>query len=170
MTEDLALLFYLAVLALVVGCFAYLAFHRVEGRAVLGRKLSITVTCFLGDLERVFRYEELLVGWERTLMSLEFTPGEDGPQILSAPGEAILVGPYPKPPAVGRFLRAAAKAGLEPSQGTDVSQYAVTIHGTRKEIARKVVQILQEIYQFDDRKLVDVRAAFRAARRVPLAS
>jgi hypothetical protein len=157
MTEALSLLFYLAVLALVVGCFVYLRKHRGE----VPRQVTIAETVSLGELATVFRYEAALGGWSHQVIGLEFKPGEDGPQMVVEPGEVILVGFYPDPLASGRFRRAAAKAGLEPFEDPDDGQYSVTVTGTRTESASKISQVLQELYQVDAGRTVEVRVVFK---------
>jgi hypothetical protein len=155
MTAALTLLFYLAVLALVVGCFVYLRTHRGER----DREVTVAATYPLRDLEEAFKHPAVLAGWEHT-MSLQFTPGEDGPEIIVWPEEVALFAFDLGPLGAIRFRRGAVKAGLGPSEGTD-EQCSVVIAGTRAEIARKISQILQEVYQVDDAKTVDVKAVFR---------
>jgi hypothetical protein len=162
MAEALALLFYLAVLALVVGCFVYLRKHRGEKPG----EVIIATTVPLGELATVFRHEAALAGWSQQTISLEFTPGEDGPLMVVEPGEVILMGFYPDPLASGRFRRAAAKAGLEPPENPDDDQYSVTVIGTRTEIANKISQVLQELYQVDAGRTVEVRTVFQGRGRL----
>jgi hypothetical protein len=156
MTEALSLLFYLAVLALVVGCFVYLRKHRGE----VPGQVTIAETVSLGELATVFRHEAALAGWSHQVIDLEFKPGEDGPQMVVEPEEVILMGFYPDPLASGRFRSAAAKTGLAPFEDSDDGQYSVTVTGTRAEIASKISQVLQELYQIDARRTVEVRVAF----------
>lgn len=163
MTEALALLFYLAVLALVVGCFVYLRKHRGEKAG----EVIIFATVPLGELATVFQYETAVANWSHQVISLEFTPGEDGPQMIVEPEEVILIGFYPDPLASGRFHRAAAKAGIEPSTDPDDDQYSVTVTGTRTEIARKISQVLQELYQVDAGRTVEVRTVLRWKPKLP---
>jgi len=156
MTASLALLFYLAVLAVVVGCFVYLRKHRGERPG----EVIIAETIPLGELATVFRYEAALTGWSHQVIGLEFKPGEDGPQLVVEPEEVILMGFYSDPLASGRFRSAAAKAGLEPPEDPDDDQYSVTVTGTRTEIASKISQVLQALYQVDASRTVEVRVVF----------
>lgn len=162
MAEALALLFYLAVLALVVGCFVYLRKHRGENPG----EVIIADTVPLGELATVFRHEAAFTGWSDQVIGLEFTPGEDGPHMVVEPGEVILIGFYPDPLASDRFRRAAAKAGIEPSADPDDGQYSVTVTGTRTEIASKISQVLQELYRVDASRTVEVRTVFRRRARL----
>jgi hypothetical protein len=155
MTAALALLFYLAVLALVVGCFVYLHAHRGEG----DREVILAATYPLRDLEEAFKYPAVLEGLEHT-MSLQFTPGENGPEIVLWPEEVALFTFDLGPLGAIRFRRSALKADLQPGEVSD-DQCSVVITGSRAEIARKISQILQEVYQVDDTKLVDVKTVFR---------
>ncbi len=52
-------------------------------------------------------------------MSLEFTPGEDGPEIIVGPEEVILFAFDLDPLAEGRFRSGAQKAGMEPTEDMD---------------------------------------------------
>jgi hypothetical protein len=159
MTAFLALLFYLAVLAIVVGCFVYLRRHRGERPG----EVMIAETIPLGELATVFQYEAAVTGWSHQVIHLEFKPGEEGPHMLVEPGEpeeVILLGFYSDPLAAERFRRATAKAGLEPFEDRDEGQYSVTVPGTRTEAARKISQVLQELYQVDAGRTVEVRVVF----------
>jgi hypothetical protein len=159
MTEALALLFYLAVLALVVGCFVYLLRHRGKRPG----ELTVVSTVPLGELATVFQYGAAFTDWSHQVIHLEFKPGEEGPHMLVEPGEpeeVILLGFYPDPLAAERFRRATAKAGLEPFEDRDEGQYSVTVPGTRTESARKISQVLQELYQVDVSRTVEVRLVF----------
>jgi hypothetical protein len=157
MTVSPALLFYLAVLALVVGCFVYLRSHRGEG----AREVIVQATYPLEEWATILGYEDAFESLRSTVVSLEFSPGEDGPRVIVGPGEMILVGFYPGPLAKDLLRRGAARAGLEAPEDLGDNQYSVAFTGTRPEMARKIAQVLQDLYQVDGGKAVDVSATFQ---------
>src|SRR4051812_22888634 len=152
MTAALAPLFYLAVLALVVGCIVYLYVHRRGG----GKKGSPGGQCPLGDPRTILTQLAATEAWGGSV-SLRFLSVGSGPQVLVEPGEVELFGVFPDPAAMDRFRRCAADLELTPAEGGADDQYSVTITGTWEEVVGRTLQLLRELYRVDESEIVDFK-------------
>lgn len=156
-------LFYLGVLALVVGCFVYLFVNR-EPREV-GRtddrepeRLSpetvkkaeeLSGSYRLSDLERIFQQLGASEAWG-VVLELRFTTVQEEIQMTVNRNEVEFCTPILDPSYTDRFRQAVRQAGLQARTGYTEGQYCVDITGTWATIAGTLRSISRSIYGVDE--------------------
>jgi len=163
MTELLASLFYLGVLALVGGCFAYLFATRNPRRASPAREVeseppsrvsaekaeALSGAYRLSDLESIFERLGALEAWGMVL-ELRFTTVQEEIQMIVNRNEVELCAPILDPSYTDRFRRAAGEEGLQPRPGYTEGQYCVDVTGAWPGRATTVRNVVKSIYGVGD--------------------
>jgi len=159
-------LFFLGVLALVVGCFAYLFVTRDKSRAgfnasvppsrsVARKAKELSGSYRLSDLESIFDQLAATEAWGMVL-ELKFTTVQKFIQMIVNRNEVELCAPSLEPSGTDPFRRAAQEAGLEARPGYTEGQYCVDVTGTWSNIASIIKGIIRSIYGVDDNEEVQV--------------
>jgi hypothetical protein len=180
MTEFLYGLFYLGVLALIVGCFAYLIVtrpSRVEAEPLLSpseqrrasraqtrppspaavkRAEELSGSYRLSELEKILEQLGAIEAWGMVL-ELKFTTVREDIQMVVNRNEVELCTPFLDPAYTERFRRAAREVGLQALYGYTEGQYCVDVTGDWSKIASIIKNISRSIYGVGDGEEVEVR-------------
>jgi hypothetical protein len=183
MTELLYGLFYLGVLALIVGCFAYLIvtrLRRVEyepllspseqrragrardcesrppSRAAVKRAGELSGSYRLSELERILEQLGAIEAWGMVLELKFMSLGEDIQMVVKR-NEVELCTPSLDAGYTERFRRAASEAGLQARSGYTEGQYCVDVTGAWARIASIIKRISRSIYGVGESEEVEVR-------------
>ena len=166
MTELLYGLFYLGVLALIVGCFAYLTVTRPRraeddeplrpSQAAVKRAEELSGSYRLSELERILEQLGTIEAWGMVL-ELRFTTVREDIQMIVDHNQVELCTPILDPGYTERFRRAASEAGLQARSGSTEGQYCVDVTGSWPKIASSIRSISRSIYGVGDGEEVDVR-------------
>jgi hypothetical protein len=170
MIETLYGLFYLGVLALVVGCLAYLFIARDRGRASLAsdaesarpsraaakKAEQLSGAYRLSDLEGIFEQLGAIEAWGMVL-ELQLTTVQEDIQMIVNRNAVELCAPSLDPSDTELFRRAAREAGLQARNGHTEGQYCVDVIGAWPKIASIVRNISKSIYGVGEREEVQVR-------------
>jgi len=144
MTEILYGLFYLAVLALVVGCLAYLFVTRdkrkAPPRAAAKKASELSGSYRLSDLERILEQLAATEAWGMV------TTAQEDIQMIVNPNAVELCAPSLEPRDTDLFRRAARDAGLQARAGYTEGQYCVDVTGAWPKIASTVRSLCGSIY------------------------
>ena len=151
MNDILYILFYLGVLALVLGCVAYLVTSRKAERLSGAYRLR--------DLEKILTELASLQAWN-FIVHLGLPAIGDHAQIEIQPDEVHLYSHQSGviPDYLDRFRQSAERAGLEvhpiPSMEED---FFVRITGSWPERAAVTLRLIKEIYGVDENAEMNVR-------------
>jgi hypothetical protein len=180
MTEFLYGLFYLSVLALVAGCFAYFIVTRprrgedeppgeqrrgsrvrdvesaAPSRAVVKKAEGLSGSYRLSELERILEQLGAIEAWGMVLELKFMTVREDIQMVLNR-NEVELCTPFLDPIYTERFRRAASEVGLQARSGYTEGQYCVDVTGAWSKIASMIKSISRSIYGVGDGEEVEVR-------------
>ncbi|HEX7183228.1 MAG TPA: hypothetical protein VF756_15415 [Thermoanaerobaculia bacterium] len=170
MMEFLYWLFYLGVLALVVGCLAYLFVTRDQRRASRARDSEsappsrasvkkaeeLSGSYRLSDLESIFEQLGAIEAWGMVL-ELKFRTAQEDIQMIVNRNEVELCAPSLEPSDTDLFRQAAREAGLQARTGYTEGQYCVDVMGTWPKIASIIRNISRSIYGVGDSEEVQVR-------------
>jgi hypothetical protein len=170
MMEYLHWLFYLGVLALVVGCFAYLFVTRDQSRvsrasngepaslsrASAKKAKALSGSYRLSDLESIFEQLAAIEAWGMVL-ELRFAAVQEDIQMIVNRNEVELCAPSLDPRNTDLFRQAAREAGLQARTGYTEGQYCVDVMGTWPKIASIIKSISRAIYGVGDSVEVQVR-------------
>jgi hypothetical protein len=183
MTEFLYGLFYLCVLALIVGCCADLIVtrpRRVEdeplfspseqrranrardgkarppSRAAVKRAEELSGPYRLSDLQGILEQLGAIEAWGMVL-ELEFTTVREDIQMVVNRNEVELCTPILDPDYTERFRRAAREVGLQARSGYTEGQYCVDVTGAWSKIASIIESISRSLYGVDEGEEVQVR-------------
>lgn len=170
MTDFLYGLFYLGVLALVVGCIAYLFFTRDRSRAgqaggggtvppsraAVKQAQALSGSYRLSDLENILEQLGAIEAWGMVL-ELQFTTVKEDIQMVVNRNEVELCTPILDPVYTERFRRAAREAGLQARPGYTEGHYCVDVTGTWSTIASIIKRISSSIYGVGESEEVEVR-------------
>ena len=164
MTEFLYGLFFLGVLALVVGCFAYLFGIRPRragevappSRAAVKRAEGLSGAYRLSELESILEQFGAIEAWGMVL-ELKFTTVREEIQMIVNRNEVELCAPSLDPGDTDLFRRAATEAGLQARTGYTEGQYCVDVMGTWPKIAGIIRGISRTIYGVAESEEVEVR-------------
>lgn len=169
MIESLYGLFYLGVLALVVGCLAYLFIARGKDRTsrpgedqpappsrVAAKKAEqLSGSYRLSDLEGIFEQLATIEAWGMVL-ELKFTTVQADIQMIVNRNAVELCAPSLDPSDTDLFRRAAKEAGIQARTGYTEGQYCVDVRGAWSKIASTVRSISKSIYGVSDREEVQI--------------
>jgi hypothetical protein len=166
MTELLYGLFYLGVLALVVGCFVYLIAARgrrardiesaAPSRAAVKKAEEVSGSYRLSELERILEQLGMIEAWGMVL-ELKFTTVREDIQMVVNRNEVELCAPSLEPGDTDLFRRAVREAGLEARVGYTEGQYCADVMGTWPKIASTIRNIIRSIYGVGESEEVEVR-------------
>lgn len=170
MMEFLHELFYLGVLALVVGCFAYLFVTRDQNRAsraidgepappskaAAKKAEALSGSYRLSDLESIFEQLGAIEAWGMVL-ELRFTTAREEIQMIVNRNEVEFCAPSLEPVDTDLFRGAVREAGLQARTGYTEGQYCVDIVGRWPEIASTIRSISRTLYGVGDSEEVQVR-------------
>jgi hypothetical protein len=170
MIEFLYWLFYLGVLALVVGCLAYLFVDRHQSRASRAtdgeaaplsrasakKAEALSGSYRLSDLETILEQLGAIEAWGMVL-ELKFTAVQEDLQMIVNRNEVELCAPSLEPNDTDLFRRVAKEVGLQARTGYTEGQYCVDVMGTWPKIASIIRNISRSIYGVDDSEEVQVR-------------
>lgn len=167
MTDLLYWLFYLGVLALVVGGLAYLYVHRDQSRdgdgksARLSRETAKKAAALggsyrLSDLESIFERLAAIEAWGM-ILELRLTTVQEILQMIVDRNEVEICAPSLEPSDTELFRRAAREAGLEARTGYTEGQYCVDVKGTWPHVASTLRSIIRSTYGAGDSEEVQVR-------------
>lgn len=159
-------LFYLGVLALVVGCFAYLFVTRDESKAggtvvPLSAEVSMKAAALSGayrlwDLESILEQLGAIEAWG-VILELKLTTVQEEIQMVVDRNVVEFCAPSLEPEDTDLFRRAARDAGLQARTGYTEGQYCVDLKGTWPEIAGRMTNLFRSIYGVGDGEEVQVR-------------
>lgn len=181
MTEILYILFYLGVLALVLGCLGYLvalrneealkregfSLHRIArlhpetqlSRQMLKKAKGLSGAYRLGDLEKILTELASLQAWG-LVVHLGFPAMGDHAQMEIQPDEVDLYSHQAGviPDYLDRFRQSAERAGFEvhPIPGLEEA-FFVRITGSWLERAAMTLRFIKEIYGVDENAEMKVR-------------
>ena len=170
MMELLHWLFYLGVLALVAGFFAYLFVTRDQKKAsragddepaspsrVSAKKAeALSGSYRLSDLESIFEQLAAIEAWGMVL-ELRFATAQEDVQMIVNRNEVELCAPSLDPRDTDLFRQAAREAGLQARTGYTEGQYCVDVTGTWPRIASVVRSVISSIHGVGDSEEVQVR-------------
>lgn len=169
MTGFLYGLFYLGVLGVVVGCFAYLSITRDQSpadqasdgesaplsRGAAKKAKALSGSYRLSDLESIFEQIGAIGAWGMVL-GLRFTTVREDIQMIVNRNEVELFSPTLDPSDTDLFRRAASEAGLQARTGHTEGQYCVDVTGTWPKIAGIIRRISKSIYGVGDSEEIQV--------------
>jgi hypothetical protein len=170
MMEFLHWLFYLGILALVVGCFAYLFVTRDQNRvsrssdgepapsfrASAKKAEALSGSYRLLDLESIFDQLAAIEAWGMVL-ELRFAAAQEDIQMIVNRNEVEFCAPSLDPRDTDLFRQSAREAGLQARTGYTEGQYCVDVIGTWPKIASMIRSIIGSIYGVGDSEEVQVR-------------
>lgn len=173
MTGLLIGLFYLGMLALIVGCFVYLFVTRDESsvsppgegeftppsRESAAKAEALSGSYRLSDLERIFEQIGATEAWGM-VVELNFTtaPADlESIQMIVLRNEVELCTPILDPSYTDPFRRAVSETGLQARPGYTEGQYCVDVNGTWPAIAGIIRRIVKSVHGVGDHEEVQVR-------------
>jgi hypothetical protein len=172
MTGFLLGLFYLGVLALIVGCFAYLFVTRDRAPVSQSKKRefpppsedsilraeALSGSYHLSDLERIFEQLGAIGAWGMVLELNFATVQEDLKmiQMILYPDEVELCTPILNPWYTDPFRRAVSETGLQTRPGHSEGQHCVDVTGTWEGRANIIRSIIRSVHGVEDSEAVQV--------------